>query len=232
MKKYFQDWMLSLASGLTYMHSKQIRHGDIKPENILVKDNMVFLSDFGSSVVKRLRNSPEQLLPIHPHNESRRLHLPSKHNQDHRFAVTLKYCAPEVISNEASSQASDVWSLGCVFAELLTVACGIPLKEFEEYRSKNKVPSPFHNSLDKTSEWMTHLRTLRSNGRASHDSDNIFDTVVMMLRKAPSDRPSAQSVKERLSKPYTDMSPEKGLQKEDRSSILTPQYPFSIFLQS
>jgi Protein kinase domain len=38
-----------LATAVAYLHEKQVRHKDIKPENILVKDRAVLLTDFGTS---------------------------------------------------------------------------------------------------------------------------------------------------------------------------------------
>lgn len=38
-----------LATAVDYLHSQKVRHKDIKPENILVKDRSVLLTDFGTS---------------------------------------------------------------------------------------------------------------------------------------------------------------------------------------
>lgn len=38
-----------LATALAYLHQKNIRHNDIKPQNILVANSNVYLSDFGTS---------------------------------------------------------------------------------------------------------------------------------------------------------------------------------------
>jgi serine/threonine protein kinase len=38
-----------LATALRYLHGEEIRHKDIKPKNILVKNREVFLADFGTS---------------------------------------------------------------------------------------------------------------------------------------------------------------------------------------
>lgn len=43
----FERWFGCLASGLAYIHSCRIRHKDIKPANILIKDEQVLFSDFG-----------------------------------------------------------------------------------------------------------------------------------------------------------------------------------------
>jgi serine/threonine protein kinase len=39
-----------LCNGLQYLHQSQIRHRDVKPQNILVKGSTVLLTDFGISL--------------------------------------------------------------------------------------------------------------------------------------------------------------------------------------
>ncbi|KAF2233608.1 kinase-like protein [Viridothelium virens] len=42
-----------LCSAIMYMHSEKKRHKDIKPENIIVRERKVFLTDFGLAVIGR-----------------------------------------------------------------------------------------------------------------------------------------------------------------------------------
>jgi hypothetical protein len=65
-----------LATAVDYLHQKQIRHKDIKPANILVKNRAVLLTDFGTS-----------------HNWS-----DDTRNTSNGTSVgfTKRYCAPEV----------------------------------------------------------------------------------------------------------------------------------------
>lgn len=87
-------WCFDMMSGLHFLHTEGIVHGDIKPHNILIFGDKVKICDFGGSFLM---------------TEGSKLK-----------SFTLKYCAPEVLLNGDASFASDVWSLGCVFYELLT----------------------------------------------------------------------------------------------------------------
>ena len=40
-----------IASAVNYLHSHNVRHKDIKPENILVRDTTVYITDFGTSSI-------------------------------------------------------------------------------------------------------------------------------------------------------------------------------------
>ncbi|KAH7081319.1 kinase-like domain-containing protein [Paraphoma chrysanthemicola] len=89
-----------LVSGLAFMHGKRIRHKDIKPRNILVHEGRMLYTDFGYSFDSNgfTRTTTEGL---------------------HGF-LTRRYSAPEVIKCEPRNSKSDVFSLGCVFLEMLS----------------------------------------------------------------------------------------------------------------
>ena len=90
-----------LASGLAFIHNRIIRHKDIKPQNILIHQGHVLYTDFGIALDA------------------------SQHDNTTTFgtaqAFTLRYCAPEVANSANRNRKSDIFSLGCVFAEILAV---------------------------------------------------------------------------------------------------------------
>jgi serine/threonine protein kinase len=87
--------MRQLLSGLAFLHQHQVIHRDLKLSNILLdKTRRVRICDFGLS---RFANSVMT-----------------------SGVVTLWYRAPEVLLGAKDySWAVDMWSVGCIFAELL-----------------------------------------------------------------------------------------------------------------
>ncbi|CAI2304428.1 unnamed protein product [Caenorhabditis sp. 36 PRJEB53466] len=94
---YVKSFMWQLLSALSYCHLRRIVHRDLKPQNILVSDaGVVKIADFGLA---------------------RSFSFPSR-NYTHEV-VTLWYRPPEILlGSQRYSTSLDMWSLGCIFAEI------------------------------------------------------------------------------------------------------------------
>ncbi|KAH7082032.1 kinase-like domain-containing protein [Paraphoma chrysanthemicola] len=90
-----------LSNGLAFMHKNGIRHKDVKPRNILVHEGKVLFTDFGYSMGIGEDQAPQT-------------------------EVVRRYTAPETIRNERRGTSSDVFSLGCVFVEIVSALVGQP----------------------------------------------------------------------------------------------------------
>lgn len=84
-----------ILSGVDFLHSHRIVHRDLKPQNLLVtKDDVVKLTDFG---LARIYEFYTLLTSV---------------------VVTLWYRSPEVLMGLSYATPVDIWSCGCIFAEL------------------------------------------------------------------------------------------------------------------
>jgi glycogen synthase kinase 3 beta len=97
-------YAFEMFSGLAYLHRIGVTHRDLKPENVLIdpETGNLKICDFGSA--KQLR----------PDEEST------------SYIASRYYRAPELILGSTHyTTAVDIWSAGCVVAELLTA--GTPI---------------------------------------------------------------------------------------------------------
>merc|ERR1712032_425670 len=109
--------LYNLLRGLKYLHSAGVYHRDLKPANCLVnQDCSLKLADFNLSCVVGERNPEEEQVEVghaRPGSTVAR-------RQMTQHVITRWYRAPEVILlNTHYTEAIDVWSAGCILAELL-----------------------------------------------------------------------------------------------------------------
>lgn len=128
---WLQDVMQQLLRGLDFLHTNMVVHRDLKPENILVSSSgEVKIADFGLARIYSFNVALTPgvsevcaaapwfltlsglMAPTVSSPSTLRLLLWVQ-------VVTLWYRAPEVLLNSAYTFSVDVWSIGCVFAELL-----------------------------------------------------------------------------------------------------------------
>ncbi|HEY0787044.1 MAG TPA: serine/threonine-protein kinase, partial [Thermoanaerobaculia bacterium] len=88
---------IAIAEALTAAHEAGVIHGDIKPENVMVRrDGHVKVLDFG--VARLVRSSEKSTAP---------------------FEGTIHYVAPEILLGAKPGERSDIFSFGVLLYELL-----------------------------------------------------------------------------------------------------------------
>lgn len=193
------SWKGCLASALAHLHNDDIGvlHRDLKPENVLVKGNQILLADFGSSSATiRPETYTGQTKLCNAYSKENLGNLFKPQFGCDRFAITAKYCAPEVIKTKLSGSKADVWSMGCILLEMLTYVCGATIQDFEKYRSSSNGSTCFSDTLDQTRKWACQLQTPREYPLPSYIMRR--DLILSMLKEDLLERPNAQFVADSL----------------------------------
>lgn len=131
----YQDWLSSwytcLASALAFMHREGVRHQDIKPSNIIHKGEKIYFTDFSSAATFAIGDTT---------------------STDSPARLTAAYAAPETIQSPSGSlprygRAADVFSLGCVFIEMLSVELGWQIWYFHDQIRQGGVATAWGDSV-------------------------------------------------------------------------------------
>ncbi|XXG67759.1 hypothetical protein AAC387_Pa06g1025 [Persea americana] len=102
-KEHYQFFLYQLLRALKYIHTANVYHRDLKPKNILANANCKLkICDFGLARVA-FNDTPTTIFWTD-------------------YVATRWYRAPELCGSFFSkyTPAIDIWSIGCIFAEVLT----------------------------------------------------------------------------------------------------------------
>jgi hypothetical protein len=167
-----RNWMACLASALKYMHASGIRHQDIKPSNIIHKGDHVFFTDFSSSSSFKIGHTTSTENPARS---------------------TPMYGAPEVTSDRGKhGRTTDIFSLGCVFSDMLSVAEGRTVPGFQDFLRNDGQPAETDiKHVPRALSYSEKVPTIEDWFADSH----IFNThVSQMLHPDRKVRPTATEV--------------------------------------
>jgi serine/threonine protein kinase len=181
---WLRNWFQCLASALSYMHRQGFRHQDIKPSNIIQRGPDIFFTDFSSSSAFEVGATTSTETPAHN---------------------SKMYAAPETIQTAQNDQylrhglGSDIFSLGCVFAEMLTVLEGRKVSEFQEFCLHEEMTTGPEKSwsmllYSNVTKHMNHWFDSGASGNA-----NMYQECIMpMLNVEREARPSADVILGRI----------------------------------
>ncbi|KAF6986376.1 hypothetical protein CFC21_004143 [Triticum aestivum] len=206
-KEHYQFFLYQMLRALKYIHTANVYHRDLKPKNILANANCKLkICDFGLARVA-FNDTPTTVFWTD-------------------YVATRWYRAPELCGSFFTkySPAIDTWSIGCIFAEILT---GKPL-----FPGKNVVqqldmmtdflgsPSPEIISRIRNEKARRYLSSMRKKLPVpfSEKFPKADPAAVKLLQKLlafdPKDRPTAE---EALADPYFN-----GLAKVEREPSCQP----------
>lgn len=208
---YTKVYMYQIARAVSYIHSLGICHRDIKPQNLLLntRTHNVKLCDFGSAKIL-VKGEPNVA-----------------------YICSRYYRAPELVFEATEyTTAIDIWSLGCVMAELLLgnplfpgdsgvdqlieiiKILGTPTNE--EIQAMNPSHSSFKFPQIKPHPWPKVFRNKAPN--------EAVDLISKLLRYKPMTRLLPF---EMLSHPFFDELRENGARLPNGKAIMTSLFEFT-----
>jgi serine/threonine protein kinase len=152
------DLMEKIGDALDYAHRKGVIHRDIKPANILIdREGLPYLADFG---IARIATSTM--------------------TQTHTVMGTPYYMSPEQIEGKKVDGRADIFSLGAVFYEMLTLQKPFPGDNITTviYKIVNEPHTPVRRLLEDLPEG---LDTMLSRALAKNP-ENRYSTCAQFIR--------------------------------------------------
>jgi serine/threonine protein kinase len=187
-------------------------HLDLKPENILViwskgsgpPAGRWLVHDFGTSKIKESRNSRFSKSLVVPGDFIRQFSLTQASRTPGPFqAPEVQNSTERVVGTE-----SDIWSLGCILAQVLTFALGGPcfVRQLAQSTFEGFSDDYFYNAADNNfalkGPVVQYLESLTASYRDNTWITETLKLIYKMLVKDPRFRPSAKEVQDTLERIY------------------------------
>ena len=174
--------------GLKDIHNCGVIHGDIKPSNIVldISNKNIKYIDFGNSIYED-----------------------SQEENDFEITCTSNYRAPEIfLGQKFHTYNFDIWSLGCIFSELITKKVLFSGNKSEVIKKKifNMIGCcdtkylkslPLYNKKKKYLYKQESIlkNYLKINNKFIHiKKDLIIDLICSMLKPDPTKRPTEEEL--------------------------------------
>ncbi|QDZ18753.1 mitogen-activated protein kinase [Chloropicon primus] len=182
-----KNYMYQLIKAMDHMHSNGIFHRDVKPENILIMDDMLKVADFGSC---------RGIYSKQPYTE---------------YISTRWYRAPECILTDGYyTYKMDMWGVGCVFFEIMSLYPLFPgtneLDQIEKIHNMSGTPAPEvlakmkrHSNQQHIDFNFPHKEGSGIEKLVPHVSQECCDLLNKLLAYNPDERISARQA---LKHPY------------------------------
>lgn len=179
------DIMKQLTSAMVHAHKNNVVHRDIKPQNVLIKDDgTVKLSDFGIA----LAQNAAQL------------------TQADSVLGSVHYLAPELARGEAASEQSDIYALGIVFYEMLVG--DVPFKgdtpvQIAMMHMKEDIPSirEFNNTIPQSIENVILIATAKNKNNRYRSCNAMYKDLETCLDESRADEAKVEFTTDNDSQP-------------------------------
>ncbi|GAA0156914.1 non-receptor serine/threonine protein kinase [Lithospermum erythrorhizon] len=206
-QEHHRFFLYQMLRALKYMHTANVYHRDLKPKNILANANCKLkICDFGLARVA-FNDTPTTIFWTD-------------------YVATRWYRAPELCGSFCSkyTPAIDIWSIGCIFAEVLTGKPLFPGKSVVHQLEliTDLLGTPFAETIagvrnEKARKYLSDMRK-KQPVVFSHKFRNSDPMALRLLQRLlafdPKDRPTAEQA---LADPYF-----KGLSKVEREPSCHP----------
>lgn len=132
---------ISVCQAIAYAHSKHVLHRDLKPENVIIGPyGEVLILDWG--LAKLVQEQEESCEEIPPPKGSSSL---SGITRIGKVVGTVNYMAPERAIGKPASYQTDIYSLGVMLYQMITLSYPFRRESLEKFRKSMKqeeLPDP------------------------------------------------------------------------------------------
>lgn len=178
-----------LASAVAFVHGKLIKHMDIKPTNILIEQRTS-----GRNPLELRPEAMEYKVYLADFGIARAYNTAAEVETDSFTAFTRLYAAPEVVQQDKRGFPADIFSLGCVFLDMITILFNTREKLLAIRKQTRDYDTLYWASLS----CIPDLEPIPGH----YDFERFHaPTVLAMLSYDTDPRPSAQDIQTRFGVP-------------------------------